>query len=111
MYHPAKVQEKIAAGTRTAFLVETWDENTFTVDVDDNVAVDTVSKGDVVLLDYYPDESFDMPTPRQVVSAVLEADQAERVWERYRDMYEESKGQQTAPMQLPNQPFEGGYIG
>lgn len=111
MYHPAKVQEKIDVGSNTAFLVTTWDDNTFTVDVDDDVEVDNVAEDDVVLLDYYPNESFDLPTPRQVVSAVLNEEQAERIWEKYRELFEESKGQQTAPMQMPNQPFEGGYIG
>ncbi len=111
MYHPAKVQEKIDVGTTTAFLVTTWDENTFTVDADSDLDTADITEDDVVLLDYYPDDAFEMPTPRQVVAAVLEADQAERVWEKYRDMFEESQGQQTAPMQMPNQPFEGGYIG
>lgn len=111
MYHPAKIQEAIDAGDRMVFLVKTWDENTFTVDAADDLDDDAVETGDVVLLDYYPDESFDMPTPKQVVAAVLDEEQADEVWEKYRTMYENSQGQQTAPMQMPNQPFEGGYIG
>lgn len=111
MYHPAKVVEKIEAGTKTAVLVNTWDENTFTVDVDGDVSADDLSEDTVVLLDYYPDDRFEMPTPRQVVTAVLNGDQADRIWDRYEELYEESQGQQTAPMQMPNQPFEGGYIG
>ncbi len=112
MFHPAKVQEKIDAGQETMFLVETWDENVFTLAADDDLDADAVDAEDVVLIDYYPDESFDLPSPRQVVSSVLDGEQADRIWERYREMFNESGGPQTAQMQVPNQqPFEGGYIG
>jgi hypothetical protein len=111
MYHPAKVEEKISTGTATAFLVTTWDENTFTLGADDSLDTSGVAEGDVVLLDYYPDDRFEMPTPRQVVTAVLGDDQADRIWTKYKELYEQSQGQQTAPMQMPNQQFEGGYIG
>lgn len=113
MYHPAKVQEKIAAGTKTAFLVKTWDKNTFTIDAADDLNTGNVAEGDVVLLDYYPDPNFEMPTPRQVAVAKLDDEQADRIWETYEEMYEDSQAQQTAPMQAQGgqTPFEGGYIG
>lgn len=111
MYHPARVVERIDTGQKTVFLVETWDENTFTLDAADDLDADSVGTDAVVLLDYYPDERFDIPTPRQVVATVVPDDQADDLWDRYRKLYEESPAEQTAPMQMPNQPFEGGYIG
>lgn len=111
MFHPAKVQETIKTGRETAFLVETWDENVFTLSAADSLDVDAVGTDDVVLIDYYPDDSFDLPSPKQEVSAVLSDEKADTVWKRYRKLYEESRGQQTGQMQVPNQPFEGGYIG
>lgn len=112
MFHPAKVKEKIDAGQDTVFLVETWDENVFTLAAADDLEINAVDTDDVVLIDYYPDEAFDLPSPRQVVSAVLNGEEADRIWERYREMFNDSGGPQTAQMQFPNQqPFEGGYIG
>lgn len=111
MYHPAKVKEKIEADGKTVFLVETWDRNTFTLDTAPDLSPDDIGKDDVVLLDYYPDTAFDIPTPKQVVSTVLRGEQAERIWTFYDEFYEENAEQQTAGFQMPQKPFEGGYIG
>ncbi len=92
-------------------MVKTWDENVFTLAAAPELDDSRVAVDDVVLLDYYPDDAFDLPAPKQVVAAVLDGEKAESVWEKYRDLYENSKGQQTGQMQFPNQPFEGGYIG
>ncbi len=110
MYHPAKVEWKIEA-SRTAFLVETWDRNLFVLGVADDLDPNTVTEGDVVLLDYHPDPRFDVPTPRQVVAAVLDDEEAEAVWDRFQDAFEDAPEQQTAMMPMQNQQFEGGYIG
>lgn len=109
MYHPAKVEE-IVDGEPVVLVVSTWDDNTFTLDVADGLSVDAVEEGSIVLLDYYPDERFDMPTAKMVVSKLLDGEQGERVWERYREQFEETQQQQTAMLQQ-HQPFEGGYIG
>lgn len=112
MYHPARVLQRIpveAGGT--AFLVETWDRNTFTVAAADELDADSVSPDDVVLLDYYPDDRFDVPTPRQVVAARLDEEAGKRIWEQYQQLFEESQQQQTAMMQQMPQQFDGGYIG
>lgn len=112
MYHPAKIREKITSNDETAFMVETWDENVFTVGAADSINPDNISEGTVVMLDYYPDEAFDMPTPKQVVAMVLDDEQGKQVWSKYRDLFEEQSQQQTAPVQqMPNAPFDGGYIG
>ena len=110
MYHPAKVQEIIATSDGNKFFVETWDENAFTLDVGDGVDPDSIEQGAVVLLDYYPDPDYDLPTPKQVVAAVLDDEQGDRIWTRYKDLYEDAPNQQTA-MQMQQMPFDGNYIG
>lgn len=112
MYHPAKVLERIDTGDGVVFLVETWDENTFTLNPATDLDTDAVEDRAIVLLDYYPDPDYDLPTAKQVVAAVLDEDQGERIWSRYKELYENAGGQQTAMMQpMGNNPFDGGYIG
>ncbi|MDY6777733.1 MAG: hypothetical protein SVU32_03645 [Candidatus Nanohaloarchaea archaeon] len=110
MYHPAKVDQVVDA-TDGILRVTTWDRNTFTLAAAPDLDVDGVEEGDVVLLDYYPDESYDIPSPKQVVSHVLRGEKGEELWEDYEQLYEESQEQQTAMNPIPNQPFDGNYIG
>lgn len=110
MYHPARVEERIETGDGAVFTVETWDGNLFTVDPSDDLDTDTVEQGSIVLLDYGPDPAFDVPSPKQVVAAVLDEEQGQRVWERYTSLFEETQ-QQPTMIQPPQQGFDDGYIG
>lgn len=110
MYHPAKVEERIETAQGTVFTVETWDGNLFTVDVAEDLDPATVAEDAVVLIDYAPDPRFDVPSPKQVVAAVLDEKQGERVWKRYTSLFEETK-QQPTMIQPPQQGFDDGYIG
>ncbi len=111
MYHPAKVEHVIEKDDPVV-MVRTWDGNTFTLNVDENVDAADLAEGAVVLIDYTSDDRFDVPKPRQVVSHVLDRDDAEAIWETYEQLFESSKEQQTAAMQQMAQgPFDGNYIG
>lgn len=110
MYHPAKVEERVATAQGTVFTVETWDGNLFTVDASQELDTDAVEEGAVVLIDYAPDPRFDVPSPKQVVAAVLDDEQGKQVWKRYTSLFEETQ-QQPTMIQPPGQGFDDGYIG
>jgi hypothetical protein len=111
MYHPAQVQEIITTDSEPKFLVQTWDENTLTVDAGEDVETDSISQGDIVLLDYTPRPDFQVPTPKQVVGAVLKDEQGKRVWNQYRELFNQQPNQQTAMAAPNNAAFDGNYIG
>ncbi|MDY6771609.1 MAG: hypothetical protein SV186_06690 [Candidatus Nanohaloarchaea archaeon] len=112
MYHPAKVEQVIDAEDGPVLMVQTWDQNTFTVNTADRIQAADVAEGDVVLLDYYPDEQYDMPKPKQIASHVLDGEEAEAVWETYEQQFEAAPDQATGmQQQVPQQAFDGNYIG
>ncbi len=93
MYHPAKVlklfspkdKEVISADDSLHALVEMWDENIFTVLVDDKLA-SKIKEGDVVIVDYYP-LSPQSQVPKRVVTKILRGKGAEFLWNTYKSYH------------------------
>lgn len=111
MYHPAKVEHVVDADG-PVLMVETWDNNLFTLATADDIDAEDVAEGDVVLVDYYPREGLDLPSPKQEVSHVLDDEDGETVWETYEQSFEAGPEQQTGAMGgMPGQRFDGNYIG
>lgn len=111
MYHPARVHRIIPTSDEPVFFVKTWDGNAFTLAASDSLNPTTVSEDDIVLLDYYPNPEYDIPTARQTVAAVLDDEEGEQIWDEYQTMYDEQQAQQTGPMMQQQSPFEGNYFG
>lgn len=110
MYHPARVNDVIQTEDTPVFFVETWDGNAFTLAAKESLDTETIEENDIVLLDYYPDPDYDLPTAKQKVAAVLDDEEGDRIWEKYQEMQDEQQAQQTGPM-MQQTPFDGSYIG
>ena len=90
MYHPGKIirllspQDKdvISADQSVHALVEMWDENVFTVLIDERLGTKP-KEGDVVIVDYYP-ISPQSQVPKRVVTKILRGKAAELLWSTYK---------------------------
>lgn len=110
MYHPARVKSVIETTDEPVFFVETWDGNAFTLAAKDGLETSQIEDDDIVLLDYYPDPDYDLPTAQQKVAALLDDEEGESIWDQYQDLYDDQQAQQTGPM-MQQTPFDGNYIG
>ncbi|PIT83965.1 hypothetical protein COU37_05795 [Candidatus Micrarchaeota archaeon CG10_big_fil_rev_8_21_14_0_10_45_29] len=98
MYHPGKVIEVIrpsekevtSSDTSVQAVLDMWDENIITLEVSAKIAA-KIKEGQVVLVDYRPDEKFEAPVPRHLVAKILEGKKAKKVWEAYSQMQERKK--------------------
>ena len=116
-YHPGKVMEIFrpadkgvtAADASVQALVRMWDGHTLTVDVEPKIK-SKIKRGDVVLVDYYPNRGFKTPIPRIAVSKILRGEKARQVvseYKEYRTRMRNLKNRSEGPAgRLP-----GRYIG
>lgn len=93
MYHPGKViklfshkdKDVISADESLHALVEMWDENIFTVLVDQKIAP-KVREGDIVIVDYYP-ISPQSQIPKRLVTKILRGKGSELLWSTYKSYH------------------------
>lgn len=84
-----------SADASTQALIEMWDENMFTCNVDAKIA-GKLREGDVVLVDYSP-VSPKLLIPRQEVTKILSGDTAKQTWTLYLSYHKKRKEAQTTP--------------
>jgi len=109
IYHPGKIiavysptsKDVVGADSSTQALVEMWDENIFTCDVEKAIA-SKLKEGDVVLIDYNP-MSPKLMIPRQSVMKILRGAIGKKTMERYAEIHRKKKAQETAPQRMPPQ--------
>ena len=107
IYHPGKVmavysplsKEIVSADNGTQALLEMWDENIFTCDVDKSIST-KLKEGDIVLVDYNPVSSKFM-IPRQSVTKILRGAAAKKIWEKYTELHRKHKAKETSQRMPP----------
>lgn len=107
IYHPGKVlavygpssKDIIGSDKSTQALIEMWDENIFTCDVD-RVIAPKLNEGDVVLIDYNP-MSAKLLVPKQLVTKILRGSTAKKTWEKYVDLHKKRKLKETSLQRMP----------
>jgi hypothetical protein len=110
IYHPGKVivvysptsKDVMGSDSSTQALVEMWDENIFTCDVEKSIA-SKLKEGDVVLIDYNP-VSLKLMIPRQSVTKILRGATAKKTMERYAELHKKKKAQDTSTQKMPSHP-------
>lgn len=96
MYHIAKVlkvlktddKNILSADRTTVAMVRTWDENTLTLLVDENIS-DKIKEADYVLADYRSQQQN--PAPRQVITKILRENIGKDMWQLAAEHFEELK--------------------
>ena len=109
IYHPGKIlavysptsKDVAGADSSTQALVEMWDENIFTCDVERSLAP-KLKEGDVVLIDYNP-VSPKLMIPKQSVTKILRGAIAKKTMERYAEIHRKKKAQETSTQRMPPQ--------
>jgi len=110
IYHPGKViavynptsKDVVGSDNSTQALVEMWDENMFTCDVEKAIA-SKLKEGDVVLIDYNPVSPKTM-IPKQSVTKILRGAIAKKTMERYAEIHRKKKAQDTSTQKMPPHP-------
>lgn len=106
IYSP-KGKDVISADTRTQALLEMWDDNILTCDVDKKIE-SKIKEGDVVLVDYsFADPKI--PMAKQIVIKILRGKTAKTTWTVYQENFAKikQKSQQQQP-QPPQPKIQGG---
>ena len=93
MYHPGKVlkifspkdKEVISADDNLHALVEMWDENIFTVIVDQKISA-KIKEGDIVIIDYYP-ISAQSSIPKRVITKIVRGKSSDFLWNTYKSYH------------------------
>jgi SHS2 domain-containing protein len=109
IYHPGKVievlsnsKEVISTEKKVQILLEMWDDNIITCDIESKLA-SKVKEDDVVLVDYGP-ISEKLTMPKHEVVKVIKGKTAEKIWQKYREHYrkkvEQPKIQPKPPVQI-----------
>jgi len=114
VYHPGKVievlrksdKDVIAADESAQAVLEMWDENILTVIVSPKIE-SKLKEGQVVLVDYRPDEKRETPVPKHEVVKILSGKKASNVWNSYRDMFEKRNRKANAVNKPPAQSYIG----
>lgn len=114
MYHPGKVievlkssdKEIISADGATQAVLEMWDENILTLAVNPKIEP-KIKEGQVVLVDYRPEEKREAPVPRHEVVKILLAKKATATWNAYREMFEKRNRKAQAERKPPAQSYIG----
>jgi len=109
IYHPGKIlavysptsKDVAGADSSTQALVEMWDENIFTCDVEKAIAP-KLKEGDIVLIDYNP-VSPKLMIPKQSVTKILRGAIAKKTMERYAEIHRKKKAQETSTQRMPPQ--------
>ena len=112
MYHPGKVvevirpseKEVVSSDASVQAVLDMWDENIITLDVSAKIAP-SIKEGQVVLVDYRPDEKFEAPVPRHLVAKILEGKKAKKIWNAYAEMQERKKRRAAKPQPSPVQSY------
>lgn len=114
MYHPGKVievlrkndKDVVSSDETTQAVLEMWDENILTLIV--NPKIDSkIKEGQIVLVDYRPDEKREAPVPKHEVVKILSGKKATNVWNSYRDMLEKRNRKANAVAKPPAQSYIG----
>ena len=116
MYHPGKVietlkktdKEVISADETMQAVLEMWDENILTLLVNSKLSA-KLKAGQVVIVDYRPDEKHSAPVPRHEVVKIVLGKKATKIWDVYKDMHEKKRRKTGAAVQQKN-PAQS-YIG
>ena len=115
MYHPGKVievfrksdKDVISSDDTAQAVLEMWDENTLTLLVNPKL-VAKVKTGQMVLVDYRPDEKREAPVPKHEIVKIISGKKATRIWNIYRDIYERKKRKERVTVQkTPAQSYIG----
>lgn len=97
--YSAKGKEVVSADTKTQALLEMWDDNILTCDVDKKIG-DKVKEGDIVLVDYsFADPK--VPMARQVVVKILKGKTAKTTWTVYQENFKKIKQKSQQQQQPP----------
>jgi len=113
MYHPGKViavispAEKgiISSDNSVQATLRMWDENVLTMAVAPKIA-SKIAAGDMVLVDYRPQEGLSVPVPKNIVVKILRGKSAEKMWSEYREVHEKRKKHESKEKQV-----QQSYIG
>ena len=89
MYHPGKILNVYKEKNNTQATVEMWDENLFTLHVDEKIA-SKIKKNDIVLVDYRP-ISEKMQIPKQIITKIF--DKKEDIWNTYKEYFRKKKAE------------------
>ena len=115
MYHPGKVievfgktdKDVVSADETTQAVLEMWDENTLTFLVNPKLAT-KIKSGQIVLVDYRPDEKREAPVPKHEIVKIISGKKATKIWNIYRDMFDRRKRKANAAVQkAPEQSYIG----
>ncbi|MFA5108879.1 MAG: hypothetical protein WC492_05120 [Candidatus Micrarchaeia archaeon] len=114
MYHPGRVIEVLKAGDKevdsadesTQATLDMWDENILTFTVSKKLEA-KIKTGQIVLVDYRPDEKFKTPVPIHEIVKIISGKKALKVWNTYRDMFERKKRKAENIGQQPAQSYIG----
>jgi len=87
MYHPGKVLNVYKERDSTQATVEMWDENLFTLHVEDKIS-NKIKKNDIVLVDYRP-ISEKLQIPRQTITKIF--NKKEDIWKTYKEFLKKKK--------------------
>ncbi|MCX8162931.1 MAG: hypothetical protein N3D10_00035 [Candidatus Micrarchaeota archaeon] len=98
MYHPGKVIEVfrpkdkgiLSADNYTQATCEMWDENILTFLVAKKIE-GKIKPGQYVLVSYRPEQKYNPPIPEHVIIKILPEKQAQKIWEKYKEMYNSRK--------------------
>lgn len=113
MYHPGKVVEVfrpsdkdvISSDGTVQATMRMWDENLLTMLVAPKIAKE-IKPGQVVLVDYRPDEAHRPPVPTHVIVKILTGRKADEIWKTYKEVYDKQK-RAAAEKQQPQQSYIG----
>ena len=114
MYHPGKVieilrksdKEIISADETTQAILEMWDENILTLLVCQKIEP-KIKIGQIVLVDYRPDEKHNPPVPKHEIVKIICGKKADATWNTYKEMHEKRKRKANAAPKPPAQSYIG----
>lgn len=119
MFHPGKVIDVFSPKSRnvdscnesTQAMVNMWDENLFTFNVDQGIS-DKISIDDIVLVDYSP-AAQGSPVPKRVITKILKGSSGKKIWSQYKAFYEKKRAvkmsKNKSSMKMPVE--EHSYMG
>lgn len=98
MFHVGKVLAVLGNDSRDAFsadssvqaTVQMWDENLVTVQVEHPLA-EKIKEGDIVLIDYRPQQVGGQAVPKMTVAKILKGKTAEKVMSEYKQHFNKRK--------------------
>ncbi|MFH1306920.1 MAG: hypothetical protein ABIH83_04690 [Candidatus Micrarchaeota archaeon] len=117
MYHPGKVVEVVkgsdkgvvSADAIVKATLEMWDENVLTFAVSPKIAA-KIKEGQIVLVDYRPDEKHEPPVPVHMVVSIVEGKKARKIWNAYKEMLEKRKRKPNIDVKKLAAPQAQSYI-